>query len=315
LGKNNVMKLSLLFAMLLINQVAASFRGVSTDPGSKGGNRRLMGMSASSSTDSTDLNAVCLEPEECCICYPDNKVRPPQLVFKYHSVGQNPVHQTKSDCGAGTYPEEGTVTANGVTVPVKNGEEFVIPGEFEANTDFLLEGLDGSSYGCTIHTSCSQPLVQGDYFGPYELLAGNDCTEEPPQCIVVDKQEYTCNENIVVSYDFAGVSVEPGETIPAPKEDDWVGIYPCDTEPSLYMHAEVWKFAATNSCTNGTVPISQGQVNFDSLPKPCNEFNALHKFPFGNGCFKAVLLRWDGPSVPPYISVCESPAFNVTGCR
>jgi hypothetical protein len=55
---------------------------------------------------------------------------------------------------------------------------------------------------------------------------------------------------------------------------------------------------------------SQGEVSIDSLPLPCNDFGP-HSWPVLPGCWKGVIVRNDGPSVPPYITVCESAPFQI----
>jgi hypothetical protein len=126
--------------------------------------------------------------------------------------------------------------------------------------------------------------------------------DETASFIGTDKTEYESGEPIVISFQY-------GDNIES-LSDDWVGIYACDVEP--FFHAEVWQWACgASNCANA---VNFSTIVFDSLP-PYNEFNAYHKWPIApylkadgivNRCFKPVLLRFDGPSVPPYVDITET---------
>jgi len=72
--------------------------------------------------------------------------------------------------------------------------------------------------------------------------------------------------------------------------------------------------------------LQTGSIVFDSLPA-YNTYGP-HLWPISpyllsdgsiNNCFKVVYLREDGPSVPPYVPMCESPGFtmeetSIDGC-
>jgi len=97
-------------------------------------------------------------------------------------------------------------------------------------------------------------------------------------------------------------------------DDDWIGIYPCYTE--IFFHAKVWKWSCGSSRCQDAV--QTGSLVFDSLPY-YNIFGP-HAWPVAptldekgniNRCFKAVYLRNDGPSVPPYEALCESEEFTI----
>jgi hypothetical protein len=140
-----------------------------------------------------------------------------------------------------------------------------------------------------------------------------------PPCIEPDKATYQCGEDISITFNFGG-----SDPLEEPRINDWVGIYPCDVVQ--FKHAEVWEWTcglppatpANDMCTNG--PQSEGVILFDSLPS-YNDFGP-HVWPVApfytdddrtmvNRCFKAVLVREDGPSVPPYVTVCESATFDI----
>jgi hypothetical protein len=65
--------------------------------------------------------------------------------------------------------------------------------------------------------------------------------------------------------------------------------------------------------------VKSGTIVFDSLP-PYNIYGP-HSWPVApfttsdgtvSRCFKAVLLRNDGASVPPYFDLCETQPFTIT---
>mmetsp|Transcript_9601 Transcript_9601/g.14820 ORF Transcript_9601/g.14820 Transcript_9601/m.14820 type:complete len:487 (-) Transcript_9601:91-1551(-) len=117
------------------------------------------------------------EDSECVICDESNKVRPEFLTVRYHADGANSKYQNenKASCRSGSYPNQSTITAEGQTFDVSDGEIFSLyprGDRFDAETDFTWSD---SNTECYIHTSCSVPLVVGDRIGPFEILAGNDC--------------------------------------------------------------------------------------------------------------------------------------------
>ena len=286
-------------------------------------------------------------PDECIICDQENKQRPDELSFIYNSTGVNSAYQDedKATCRADTYPSNPTtITALdksgnvlGVFFDISDGDSFTVfaaDGDtLDSITTFAISGWDNGDGGddCFIHTSCSQPLVQDDQIGPFIVTAGNDCfltspvpSAAPtlPPCIVPDKATYLCNETITVGFNFEGSEGQQ------PLFDDWVGIYPCDTVE--FKHAEVWQYTCgppdqtpfddnNDMCMDG--PQSEGVIVFDSLPI-YDEFGP-HEWPVApfyvdasqtdiNTCFQAVLLRFEGPSVPPYTSICESVRFEIS---
>jgi hypothetical protein len=264
-------------------------------------------------------------PDECIICGPDNKTKPPALTFKYISEGKDSFYQSekKASCREDTYPETTTLTVETKTggeqiFEVNSGDEFEVIGEFEANTKFTIR--DWSGVSCTVHTSCSAPLVVGDQIGPFLVLEGNECKLQPPPCIVPDKVEYECGEDITVSFDYTDPDTENGKL--GPYIDDWVGIYPCDNV--AFKHAEAWLWACPTfgdnflSCGG---PAFAGTLTFQD-PMPAYMDSGPHTFPIApfykkgpnseiNTCFQAVLLRSEGPSTPPYIATCLSAEFTI----
>lgn len=96
---------------------------------------------------------------ECEICSRDNKIKPTTLILEYQPIGQNSQYQEekKASCRAGTYPTTTNVEIDGVSFgPLQAGARFKVEGPFGANSEFTF-GNGGNS--CTIHTSCSVPLV------------------------------------------------------------------------------------------------------------------------------------------------------------
>ena len=116
----------------------------------------------------------------CVICssgFKNNK--PTALTLEYNPEGSNSLFQPpkKATCIGGTYPLTATVqfeNKEGKTQSfvVQQGTVLVLEGLFDSNTEF--EFSDGTDIlrSCTIHTSCSVPLVQGDQIGPFLILGG-----------------------------------------------------------------------------------------------------------------------------------------------
>lgn len=278
-------------------------------------------------------DCVASVSDDCLICdnTEGNKIKPPSLTFQYVAAGKNSAYQPedKATCREGLYPEATLIeayTKNGVQIysgTHSTGDKFTITPadtntEFSAETTFTFSGMDGS---CFIHTSCSIPLVQNDQIGPLKVLAGNDCAAV--ECLVANKEFYECGDDISIAYDYAATT-EPK------RGDDWIGIYPCDV--TEYKHAEAWLWACsdvtvtTNGrqkvtlCTNETavetaaITFTDPMPAYNDLGPHAFPISAFHKFGPGtevNNCFKAVLLREDGPSVPPYVEVCTSAPFTI----
>ena len=186
---------------------------------------------------------------ECVICDQDNKQKPAALSFIYNPAGKNSAYQdeVKAACRAATYPSNPTtITAFdkynnvlGVFEDIIDGSEFTIDtfsgSTLDSITTFAISGWSNAAGGddCYIHTSCSQPLVQGDQIGPLIVTAGNNCFPKPP-CIVPDKAICQCGEDITVNFNFEGSEGE------GPLIDDWVGAYPCDVVK--FKHADIWEW-------------------------------------------------------------------------
>lgn len=269
-------------------------------------------------------------PDECVICDSNNKNRPDVLTMIYNSAGADSMYQPidKADCVAGSYPDSTTLTVmdkNGnvkeVITGVTTGMQIQI-GEgydLDAETHFGIAGWSGGS--CFIHTSCSVPLVPGDQIGPFIMIEGNDCGL-PEKCIVPDKMAYECGETISIGFDLGNPDPNVAGGPFAALEDDWIGIYPCDVPLDDINHAEVWDWSCGGipSPGAGCTTTANGTIVFDSLP-PSNA-NGPHTWPVApyvipatgavNRCFKAYYLRNEGPSVPPYVPMCESAEFTIT---
>jgi len=245
----------------------------------------------------------------------------------YHSIGTNSVYQPeeKASCRADTYPATTTLTVMDKkgkiyeTINISDGEPFTIGVDYDLDSETHFDISDYGDY--FIHTSCSVPLVPGDQIGPFFVYAGNDCTYQPqePECIVPDKASYTCGEAITVSWDLSQSDDGTGTAFSA-LMDDWIGIYACDVTADKYYHAELWKWSCgSNPNQPACTATTSGNIVFDSLPS--YNSNGPHSWPIApyiiaatgevNTCFKAVILRNDGPSVPPYVGMCESTTFEI----
>jgi hypothetical protein len=124
-------------------------------------------------------------------------------------------------------------------------------------------------------------------------------------CIYADAETYSCGDAITIDFNFDDAYI-----------DDWIGIYPC--EVTQFRHSEVWQWTCGEHPDVCPQVVKSGTVVFDSLPS----YNVYgpHSWPVApftmrNGtvsrCFKAVLLRKDGTSVPPYIDLCETSHFEI----
>ena len=272
----------------------------------------------------------------CLICDSDNKdFRPEQLTFIYRSNGQNSLYQDedKASCRADVYPTTTTITVAGQSFTVTDGDTFTVFSEdgdsFPANLEFTFSG-----YGtCFIHASCSVPIITGDVIGPLEVVTDNNvcvpCPPEAPECVVPDALEYECDTPITVNFntqDFTDLAGQPG-----PFADDWIGIYPCNTAfASDTVFFPIIRKYICDDFTNDAPQCWQdpnnvfgaGTVVIDELP----EYGQLGPFiwpvaPFINpfdptqtivDSFKLMIIRNDGPSVPPYIPFCESACFTIS---
>ena len=130
----------------------------------------------------------------CVICsseFNDNK--PAALKLEYKPEGRNSQFQAKNEatCRAGKYPPTAKLhveNKGGTTqsFEVETGKEFTLQGPFDENTYFSFYstthedkfGNPDHLGGCTIQTSCSTPLVQGDLLGPFLILGGGDCSSD-----------------------------------------------------------------------------------------------------------------------------------------
>jgi hypothetical protein len=72
---------------------------------------------------------------------------------------------------SGTFPTEATVSTNGYSQVVSDGQQFTLSGSLGAETTFDIAGVGSVSF----HTSCSVPLNTGDRYGPFTVLGGGTC--------------------------------------------------------------------------------------------------------------------------------------------
>jgi hypothetical protein len=199
----------------------------------------------------------------------------------------------------------------------------------------LVQGDQIGTLIVMVGTGCEEPMTDAPTPPPSSPPTPAPTTSAPsetpsatPDCIMTPKTEYDCGEDITVSWDFAypeSAEAEKGALL-----DDWIGIYPCvagnDNIP--YQHPESWLWTCAEFGSNfmscGGVAKSDGSVTFKS-PMPAYNESGPHSWPIApyhtiandltspiNTCFKAVLLRFDGPSVPPYVKICESPEFTIS---
>mmetsp|Transcript_31857 Transcript_31857/g.35286 ORF Transcript_31857/g.35286 Transcript_31857/m.35286 type:complete len:101 (-) Transcript_31857:25-327(-) len=85
---------------------------------------------------------------------------------------------------------------------IKDGDIFEIKGNFKPST--VVSFSTGDS--CKFHTSCSQPLVVNDRFGPLKLLGGLDPNDEgdcffvpnPPLPLLSDGDCLICDRDNLI---------------------------------------------------------------------------------------------------------------------
>lgn len=278
--------------------------------------------------DSTDDSPNYL-PGECEICSKENKIRPISLTLEYIG-GQGAIsnYQTadKASCRDQIFPSETTVTAYDTQYDVTTGTVFTIFGEdgdeMDAETDFFFSSGDVNS--CSIHTSCSQPLVAGDRLGPFVVLEGNDCT----YCVCEVRPSYD-NGIVTLDFDFCGAEPEPF---------DWIGIYPCDANTlvadedwadSVFYSGDVFDIGYIEGEEYVNEPAIWFAYTCGSPGDKCQQNreiewpteNTVAIDPFTNpdeikwalkstttlapGCYKAHMNRETIISGPPYPTICK----------
>eukprot|EP00547_Thalassionema_nitzschioides_P014784 CAMPEP_0194244274 /NCGR_PEP_ID=MMETSP0158-20130606/10744_1 /TAXON_ID=33649 /ORGANISM="Thalassionema nitzschioides, Strain L26-B" /LENGTH=244 /DNA_ID=CAMNT_0038979707 /DNA_START=15 /DNA_END=745 /DNA_ORIENTATION=+ len=109
-------------------------------------------------------------PPESCDCAKEDRIKCTSLTLEYNSKGQNSIYQgsNKASCRAGSYPSPTTVSVNGQSFSVKDGTVFTVDGISGAITEFEIGGQS-----CTVHTSCSVPIVEYDQIGPFIVTGAN----------------------------------------------------------------------------------------------------------------------------------------------
>jgi hypothetical protein len=111
---------------------------------------------------------------QCSICSADGyNNRPTSLIVMYTSQGANVNQQGSKAYGAitGSFPKEATVSANGFSLSVSDGQSFQLSGNFGTEITFTIGSIGSVSF----HTSCSVPLYTGDRFGPFTIIGGGAC--------------------------------------------------------------------------------------------------------------------------------------------
>ena len=153
-----------------------------------------------------------ITPPACIICSIDDKTKADYLTFQYVPQGVDSEYHdsSKSSCVGGSYPNTTTLevtTRDGDTqsFDVQLGSIFTVGGRFGSNATFFFS--DGTD--CTIHTSCSAPLVTGDQIGPFKVLGGKECgnfATFPPtgpaddQCVICSVDDKTKPDYLTIEY-------------------------------------------------------------------------------------------------------------------
>ena len=135
----------------------------------------------------------------CDIC---RDGRPDSLRLRYELPSATSTLQgEKATCVEADYPKTAMLSVNGSDeVPVSSGTELIITGGLKTNTVFGFIGW-GS---CSIHTSCSVPIVPGDKIGPFLVIAEEDCDLTPDECIICDQNNKRKPDELSFIYKSAG---------------------------------------------------------------------------------------------------------------
>ena len=230
---------------------------------------------------------------QCEICSRDNKNRPAYLTIEYVPQGVDSQYQdsSKASCVEGWYPPSTTLEitnkdGNEQVFDVQAGSVFRVGGPFDAVTQLSFSG--GSA--CSIHTSCSVPLVAGDQIGPFKVLAGNECNvgnfttavpffSEPEECVICSKENKNKPDKLTLQYKSDGESSEYQDSSVAPCIE---GIYPTSTT-----------IAMTNKDgKTQLIPVVDGSVFEIDGP-----FQADTVFEFGGGSSCSIHLSCSVPLV------------------
>mmetsp|Transcript_29872 Transcript_29872/g.44153 ORF Transcript_29872/g.44153 Transcript_29872/m.44153 type:complete len:498 (+) Transcript_29872:107-1600(+) len=278
-------------------------------------------------------NEDCEAPEEpeCPPCQVCDTGRPDSLTLKYHSEGKDSMYQPedKASCRTDIYPNSASVTVEGATFNLDDGDIFTITPEyssFSAETDF--EFIGASNLDCFIHTSCSVPLVPGDQIGPFEVIGDEDCPQ--PKCInaVVGTNDEG-ETAITVEFSYSNLPEDrkwaqncdardencPGFDL-APLKNDWIGFYPCDekAKPIPYpVEPEFWSYTCYDqNCHRvpDSGPVSEATVVFEDQTLPLYGRQGIHTTiaeleAAGGGCMVVLLNKYTGYSPAPYYNICE----------
>jgi len=220
-----------------------------------------------------------LRDGDCEICGATEWERPKFLKLRYVSDGAESFYQSDSasSCKDKLYPLSTKVLVSGHgTYDLEDGDEFLVEpaAGFATVTEFSFS--DG--YSCRFHMSCSEPIVAGDQFGPFLILAGNECKDEagslPPFTIPSTPGP-------------TDSPIEPTSTPPPTRPPTPGPTRPPTPEPTRPPTPEPTD-APTMPCVTGTVRVDGGNTvidiefnypTLDPLPSdwvglyPCSEAN------------------------------------------
>lgn len=139
----------------------------------------------------------------CDIC---NDGKPDTLTLRYELPAANSAYQPENKASCRVYPDNpypasATLSVAGsTTFEVISGTEFTLSGSFSASTTMSIQGWGD----CTIHTSCSAPLVPGDKIGPFFVVGDEDCEIPEGECIVCDSDNKNRPEALTFIYNSEG---------------------------------------------------------------------------------------------------------------
>jgi hypothetical protein len=142
-----------------------------------------------------------LPTAQCALCaYSGYKSQLSSITLLYSSEGANVNQQGSKAHGtmSGTFPAETTISNNGFSISISDGQSFTLSGRLGAETSFNVAGIGSVAF----HTSCSVPLNTGDRFGPFTVLGGGPCDVEAPP---VDTPSAGGASGCCYSYAYASV--------------------------------------------------------------------------------------------------------------
>jgi len=272
-----------------------------------------------------------LDPGDCEICGINTKQRPEYIELKYNPDGAESKYQTYgSTCEDKFYDPLTRVMITGIgSFDLETGDIIKLEPEdgFSAITEFMFS--DG--YTCNFHTSCSEPIVAGDQFGPFEIVSGSNCEATPPPNDTPTLSPVTPTKSPVEptpppakSCVTGAVNIVNGAPVidiefnyPEldPKPSDWVGVYPCavaNANPPFAVEPTFWAYTCYDRVCRFDAPdtaTGTGSFTFDDNTLP--PYGSIGIYSTINqvitedpGCYVILLNRIDGDSAPPYYNVC-----------